>query len=578
MKLIFKYLKKYKKWVIIDIISVCSFALAELGIPTLVANIVNVGIANNDTEYMFRMAIIMVILALLSTVGMIVLGYVSSYISTSITRDIRNDMFIKTQSFSHAEYDKFGVSSLITRVGNDAFQVQQFVNVLLRTAVMAPFMFVLSTFLILNTSLQLASVIAITIPIIILGVIAIAHFSEPISNAQQKGMDRLVKISRENITGVRVIRSFTNDVYEDERFKKESVIYANNCKRLYKLMNISQPAFFLLLNLASLPIFYISANLINIQALQVGSLIAFMEYLFHAMFSIMLFSSVFIMYPRASVSANRIEQVLNSPISIKNNPNAIKEYSYGNDITLRFDNVSFYYPDSTNKVLNSISFSAKKGETIAFIGSTGSGKSTLIQLIPRFYDVSEGSIYINDININDYDLNTLRSIIGYIPQKAKLFSGTISDNIKLGKKEASYDELINSSRTAQAYEFINSKENKFNELLSEGGSNVSGGQKQRLSIARALIRKPSIYIFDDSFSALDYKTDATLRSALRNETKDAITLIVAQRISSIKDANKIIVLNEGHIIGDGTHIELLKNCSIYYEIAASQLSEEELKR
>ncbi|MEG0823340.1 MAG: ABC transporter ATP-binding protein [Erysipelotrichaceae bacterium] len=578
MKLIFKYLKKYKKWVIIDIISVCSFALAELGIPTLVANIVNVGIANNDTDYMFRMALIMVVLALLSTIGMIVLGYASSYISTSITRDIRNDMFIKTQSFSHAEYDKFGVSSLITRVGNDAFQVQQFINVLLRTAVMAPFMFVLSTFLILNTSLQLASVIAITIPIIILGVVAIAHFSEPISNAQQKSMDRLVKISRENITGVRVIRSFTNDSYEDERFKKESVIYANNCKKLYKLMNISQPAFFLLLNLASLPIFYISANLINIQALQVGSLIAFMEYLFHAMFSIMLFSSVFIMYPRAAVSANRIEAVLYSPISIKNNDEGIKEYSNDTNINLRFDNVSFYYPDSTNKVLSSISFNAKQGETIAFIGSTGSGKSTLIQLIPRFYDVSEGSIYINDININDYDLNTLRSIIGYIPQKAKLFSGTISENIRFGKKEASYDELIDSSRTAQAYDFINNKENKFDELLSEGGSNVSGGQKQRLSIARALIRKPSIYIFDDSFSALDYKTDATLRSALKSETKDAITLIVAQRISSIKDANRIIVLNEGHIIGNGTHLDLLKNCPIYYEIAASQLSEEELKR
>ena len=345
-------------------------------------------------------------------------------------------------------------------------------------------------------------------------------------------------------------------------------------KKLNKLMAISQPLFFFLLNIAIIVIFWISSKMINVGTLQVGQLVAFIEYLFHAMFSIMLFSMVFVMYPKAQVSANRIMEVLNTEPIIKSPKNGIKDTE--NKGTIEFENVFFTYPNGEEPVIKDVSFSGKKGEVIAFIGSTGSGKSTLINLIPRFYDVTKGSIKIDGVDVRDYDLKYLREKIGFIPQKTLLFTGSIANNIKFGKKDAEYKEVEDSAKIAQAYEFISNKPNKFDELITEGGSNVSGGQKQRLSIARAIVRKPDIYIFDDSFSALDFKTDAILRKELRSETKDAIVLIVAQRIGSIMDADKIIVLNEGEVVGIGTHKELIKNCSIYHEIATSQLTEEEL--
>ena len=341
-----------------------------------------------------------------------------------------------------------------------------------------------------------------------------------------------------------------------------------------KLMSISQPTFFFLLNLAIIAIFIVSSNMINANKLQVGQLVAFIEYLFHAMFSIMLFSMVFVMYPKAQVSANRINEILVEEPIIKSPINGVKETDVKGEI--EFNNVSFKYPNSEEYVLRNISFKAKKGETIAFIGSTGSGKSTLINLIPRFYDVTEGYINVDGINVKDYDLKALRKKIGFIPQKSLLFTGSIANNIRFGKKNASTGEVEYSTKVAQAYDFIANKPKKFNEVISEGGANLSGGQKQRLSIARAIVRKPEIYIFDDSFSALDFKTDATLRKRLKSETKDSVVLIVAQRVGSIMDADKIIVLNEGEVVGIGTHKELLKNCEIYYEIAESQLTKEEL--
>ena len=574
MKLILKYMKNYKLILALNIISIFGFALVELGIPTVMAKVIDTGIINNDIPYIKRMGLVIVIISIVGVLGTILLGYCSSKISTGITRDMRNDIFKKAQEFSHTEYDKFGVSSMITRTTNDAFVLLQFTNTLLRTALLTPVMFTVSLVMILRTSPSLSLVLAAVIPLIIIGVFVIAKTSEPLSETLQKRLDKLNRISRENLTGIRVIRAFGNDKHEDERFQETNELYADVSKKLNKLMAISQPMFFFLLNIAIIVIFWVSSKMINVGSLQVGQLVAFIEYLFHAMFSIMLFSLVFVMYPRAQVSANRIMEILNEEPIIKSPENGIKETDVKG--LIEFDNVSFTYPNGEEAVLKNISFKAKKGETIAFIGSTGSGKSTLINLIPRFYDVTEGSIKIDGIDIRNYDLGALRKKIGFIPQKTLLFTGSIASNIRFGKKNAETGEVEYSAKVAQAYDFISRKPKKFEEQISEGGSNVSGGQKQRLSIARAIVRKPEIYIFDDSFSALDFKTDAILRKRLKSETKDSIVLIVAQRIGSIMDADKIIVLNEGEVVGIGKHKELLKNCEIYHEIASSQLTEEEL--
>lgn len=574
MRLILSYLKRYKGLFIINVISVFGFALVELGIPTIVAQMIDEGVAKQDHAYLYQMSGVIAVISLLGVAGTILLGYCCAKISTSITRDMRNDIFTKVQSFSHHEFNQFTVSSLITRTNNDAFQIQMFVNVLLRTALMTPIMAILSMIMTIRASLPLSLVIGATIPVIIIGVFAVAKSSKPISEHQQTSIDALNRISRENLTGIRVIRAFNNDAHEAARFDEKNKDFMRYSKRLFKLMMITQPIFFLLMNLASMGIYWIAAGLIDVGALPVGQLIAFNEYLFHAMFSMMLFCTVFMMYPRAAVSAHRIEAVLKTDTSIE----AVKEGIKLDDIsTIRFEHVTFAYPDGEEPVLKDISFEVHKGEKIAFIGSTGSGKSTLINLLPRFYDVSQGQILIDGIDLRDLSLTAWRSMIGMIAQKANLFTGTIADNIRFGKEDASEAEIIHAAKVAQAYDFISEKPNGFDEYLSEGATNLSGGQKQRLSIARALVRKPKVYVFDDSFSALDFKTDAKLRSALAAETKEAITMIVAQRIATIMDADQIIVLHEGKQVGCGTHRELLASCSIYYEIAASQLSEEELK-
>ena len=493
MKLLLKYLKNYKALLILNIISVFGFALVELGIPTIMAKVIDKGIVNSDINYVKRMGIIISIISVIGVLGTILLGFCSSRISTGITRDIRNDIFKKSQEFSHTEYDKFGVSSMITRTTNDAFVLLQFTNTLLRTALLTPVMFIVSLIMILKTSPSLSVVLAITIPFIILGVIVIAKISEPLSETQQKRLDKLNRISRENLTGIRVIRAFGNDNYEGKRFDETNELYAQVSKKLHKLMAISQPMFFFLLNLAIIAIFWVSSKMINVGTLQVGQLVAFIEYLFHAMFSIMLFSMVFIMYPKAQVSANRIKEILDEDPIIKSPENGVKDTEIKG--LVEFDNVSFVYPNGEEAVLKDISFTAKKGETIAFIGSTGSGKSTLINLIPRFYDVTKGSIKIDGVDVRDYELKALRKKIGFIPQKTLLFTGSIASNIKFGKKNADTGEVEYSAKVAQAYDFISRKPKKFDEVISEGGSNVSGGQKQRLSIARAIVRKPEIYIY-----------------------------------------------------------------------------------
>lgn len=575
MKLILHYLKRYKKLLVLNMISVFGFALVELGLPTIIANMIDYGVATQNQSYLYSMWFLAIAISLLGVAGTILLGYCCAKISTSITRDIRNDIFTKVQTFSPHEFNHFGISSLITRTNNDAFQIQMFVNVILRTALLTPVMVAVSFVMTLTTSLDLSLIIAATLPVVVIGVIIVAKVSEPMSQKQQSSLDRLNRITRENLSGLKVIRAFGNDDYEQARFDETNNQFTQYTKKIFKLMTLTQPVFFLLMNIATLLIFFVASQMIDAQTLQVGKLVAFQDYLFHAMFSMMLFCSVFVMYPRASVSAKRIQEVLKTTAHIHDEQKEIKVGEVDKH-SLYFDHVTFVYPGGEEAVLKDISFEAHEGETVAFIGSTGSGKSTLINLIPRFYDVSCGDILLDGISVKDYSMEDLRNKIGFIPQKAMLFTGTIADNLKYGKADASLEELEHAAKVSQSYDFIMEKENGFDELITESATNVSGGQRQRLSIARALIKKPEVYIFDDSFSALDFKTDATLRKALKDETKEAIVLIVAQRISTIMDADRIIVLDEGRIIGQGTHRELLKNCPIYHEIAASQLSEEEL--
>lgn len=575
MKLMLKYLKRYPKLILLNIIGIFSFVAVQLGIPTVMAWMIDNGIGNGDIAYIKKMGGIMLIVCIVGGAGTILLTFASSRISTYMIRDIRNDVFAQSQKFSHTEYNKFGVSSMITRTTNDAFQLMLFSNLLFRTALLAPVMIIISVFMTIKTSINLSMVIGGSFPFIVAGVIIIAKLTNPLSEKQQRGMDRLNRISRENLTGVRVIRAFRKSEYESERFAETNDDYATNSKKLFKIMSFTQPAFFFLLHLAMMAVFWISSVMIDKGTLQVGQLVAFLEYQFHAMFSIMLFSMVFVMYPRAQVSANRIQELLDEEPLVNNPSEGITADNKG---VVEFDHVTFQYPDGELPVIKDVSFTANKGETVAFIGSTGSGKSTLINLIPRFYDVTSGSIKIDGVDTRDYDLKALRQKIGFIPQKAFLFKGTIEENLKFGKPDATPEEIDHAIEVAQAKEFIQNKPNKLQEFISEGAKNVSGGQKQRISIARALVRKPEVYIFDDSFSALDYKTDATLRAALKEETKESIVFIVAQRISTIMNSDKIIVLNEGEVVGMGTHKELLKSCNIYYEIADSQLTKEELER
>ena len=573
MKLILHYMKRYKVLVALNILSVFGFALVELGIPTLVSNMIDEGVLRQDRSYLFQSGFTIAVISFVGVCGTILLGYCCAKISTAVTRDIRNDVFARVQSLSHAEMNQFGVSSLITRTNNDAYQIMMFLNVILRTALLTPVMIVVSFALTIRSSLQLSLIIASTIPIIVIGVVAVGKVSQPISERQQGSLDRLNRIFRENLTGIRVIRSFNNDAYETKRFDAENRFFMKQSRNIFKLMSSTEPVFFLVMNFASLAIYFVAAGMIDANTLQVGKLVAFMEYLFHAMLSVMLFCTVFMMYPRASVSAKRIREVLDTQSSVQE-PSQAAELKTVEEVC--FDHVTFAYPDGEEAVLSDVSFTVRKGETIAFIGSTGSGKSTLVSLVPRFYDVSSGSIRINGTDVRQLDLQQLRSIIGYVAQKAVLFRGTIAENIRFGKKDASEEEVRHAAEVAQACEFITAKPKQFEERIVEGASNVSGGQKQRLSIARAIVRHPQIYIYDDSFSALDFATDAKLRKALKGEVKDAIMMIVAQRVSTIMSADQIVVLNEGRVVGQGTHSELLKTCQIYHEIASSQLSEEEL--
>lgn len=569
-----RYTMRYKKLLFADFICVFGFILIELGLPTILARMIDKGIIPRDMDYIYQQGIWMVVITIIGVAMNILLGYFGARITTNIVRDIRDDLFEKIQTFSHSEYESIGVSSLITRTTNDAYQIMLFMGNILRLGFMTPVMFIASLYMVMRTSPSLGMYVLGALPFLLLAVVGIARLSEPLSKKQQKNLDGINGILRENLSGLRVIRAFVNEKFEESRFNKVNETYTKSSKSLFRLMAAARPGFFFLFNIVMVLIIWSGTVQISHGDLEVGNLIAFIEYIFHALFSFMLFASVFMMYPRAAVSASRIQEALDMEPAIREEEGVTETATKG---YLEFKNVTFAYPGhAESPVIRNVSFKASPGETVAFIGSTGSGKSTLIQLIPRFYDVSEGEILIDGVNVKEYKLSALRNKIGYIPQKALLFTGTIADNLRYGKEDATLEEMERAIDIAQATEFVSQKPQGYDEPLSEGGTNFSGGQKQRLAIARAIIRNPEIYIFDDSFSALDYQTDANLRARLKKETTESTVLIVAQRVGTIMHADRIVVLNEGDVVGIGTHRELLETCPIYYDIAASQLSEEEL--
>ncbi|WEV60106.1 ABC transporter ATP-binding protein [Streptococcaceae bacterium ESL0729] len=577
MKLMWKYTIKNKKLLFMNLICVLGFILIELGLPTILAWMIDSGIPGQDKPYIYKMGWLMLGIIVVGVSLNIALGYVTSRITANITADIRDDLYEKIQTYSHNEYEALGVSSLITRVTNDAYQIMLFMQNVLRIGFTAPLMFSISLYLVMGANMTLGWYVLAALPFLLVGVVLIALVSEPISSKQQHNLDKINAILRENLSGLRVIRAFVNEKFENKRFKKVNDAYASTSTKLFSLMASAQPGFFVLFNVVMVLIIWQGSIQIDAGSLKLGDLVAFIEYIFHALFSFMLFATVFMMYPRASVSASRIQEAFDTMPLVEIKEDGIKETKEHGHLV--FDNVTFAYPGpSETPVIRNVSFEAKAGETVAFIGSTGSGKSTLVQLIPRFFDVSQGRVLVDGVDVRDFNPHALRSRIGFIPQKALLFKGTIADNLRFGKEDASIEDMEFACRIAQASEFISKLPDGFDSKISEGGSNLSGGQRQRLAIARAIIRRPEIFVFDDSFSALDYATDKKLRASLKEVTKHSALLIVAQRVGTIMDADKIVVLNEGDVVGIGSHRELLESCPIYYDIASSQLSEEELKK
>ena len=575
MGYIWSYLRKYPKWLCLNFTAAIFFVIVNLGLPTVLARMIDEGINPKDMERVYFWAWIMFGVIIVGIFGRIVLAYAVGKITTTMVMDMRNDLYEKLQEYSHHEYEKIGVSSLVTRMTSDAFVLMQFSDQMLKLGVITPIMMLSSILLILQTSPSLAWIVAISMPFLAVVVWYVAIKTKPLSEKQQETLDKLNQYARENLTGLRVIRAFAREEFQEEKFGQANAIYADNSNRLFKLTGLTEPLFVQIIIAMIVAIVWFALDPLGDGSLEIGNLVAFIEYSFHALLSFLFLANLFTMYPRTAVSSHRLKEIMDMPISIDPNENGVTETATKG--YLEFDNVTFAYPGETeNPVLHNISFKAKPGETIAFIGSTGSGKSSLVQLIPRFYDVTLGKILVDGVDVRDFNLKALRHKIGFIPQKALLFTGTIAENIRYGKEDASIEELDKAADVAQAKEFIESKEEQFETHLAEGGSNLSGGQKQRLSIARAVVKEPDIYIFDDSFSALDYKTDATLRKRLKEVTGDATVLIVAQRVGTIMDADQIIVLDHGEIVGRGTHEELLESNEIYSEIARSQLNNQSL--
>ncbi|GAS84420.1 multidrug ABC transporter ATP-binding protein [Paenibacillus amylolyticus] len=574
MMKLFRMLKPYRIPIIFILVLVLFQSLAELYLPTLMADIVNDGIIKGDIPYIWQIGGWMLVIAIGGTACSVIASYLSSRTAGGFAKQLRSRVFRHVENFSLQEFDKMGTASLITRTTNDITQVQNVLTMMLRMMIMAPLMCIGGIFMAVSQDAKLSTIFLVVLPVLGGAIALIGAKGLPLFKTIQKKLDRLNLVLREQLTGIRVVRSFNRGEHEKVRFNGANTELRDSSIKVNVLMATIMPVMMLVMNFSMIAILYFGGLRIDSGNMNIGALIAFIQYAMQIMFSLIMVSMIFVMIPRASASAERINEVLDMQPDLSNpeQPRGMQSMQG----MIEFDNVTFRYPGAENPALSDISFTARSGETTAIIGGTGSGKSTLLSLIPRFYDVTEGSVRVNGTDVRELRQEDLRAKIGFVPQKAVLFTGTITENIRHGKDDATMDEVVHAARTAQAENFITEMKDGYDSLIAQGGNNVSGGQKQRLSIARALVRRPEVYIFDDSFSALDFKTDAKLRAALKSETTEAAVLIVAQRVSTVMDADRILVMDEGRIVGSGTHKELLEHNEVYREIVSSQLTEEEI--
>ncbi|MBD8004419.1 ABC transporter ATP-binding protein [Bacillus norwichensis] len=568
-----KHIKPYSVYILAVILLTLGGIMLELLLPTLMANVVDIGIVNGDMSYILKTGGLMLVFALVAIILMTGVSFFASKTALGFGRDIRRSLFVNVENFSLQAFDKIGTASLITRSTNDVKQVQDVLNMILRMMTRAPLMLIGGIIMAVTREPGLSIVFLGALPLLALLIFVISRKAIPLFVSLQKKTDKLNLIVRENLTGVRVIRAFNNEPHEKERFDTANFDFRDTGIKVNKMMAVLFPVMMIVMNFTSVAIVWFGAVRIDQEIMQVGNLMAFLQYSMMILMSLIMLSFGFIMIPRAKASMDRINEVLKMENDIADPEHPRSEQ--GEPGTIEFRDVTFRYAGAEKPVLQRLSFTAEKGKTTAIIGSTGSGKSTLIKLIPRFYDVEQGSVLVDGVDVRDMPQEALREKIGYVPQKAALFSGTVAENLQYGNEVANEEEMWEALDISQATEFIKEKQEGVNLMVEQAGANLSGGQKQRLSIARALIRKPEIYLFDDSFSALDYKTDAKLRAELTKITKDATIILVAQRVSTVTDADQIIVLEEGQIAGIGTHQELLAENRIYQEIVSSQRAEEE---
>ncbi len=571
---LFRFLIPYTAIIIIGLVLLYGQAISELYLPNLMSDMINNGMMQGDTNYVLSVGAKMLGFALLSSFAAISANFVSSKIAMGFGRDVRNAIFTKIEGYSLHEFDKIGTASLITRTTNDVVQVQSVMAMGFRFILYSPVLCIGGMIMAYHEDAAMSIIIAVAVPSLILTMVIVARFVIPLFQSFQKKLDTLNLTLRESLTGIRVIRAFNKMDVERKRFYDANKDLTDTSIKINKIMASAQPLMMFLMNLTMLAIIWFGGIRISRDQMNIGGMMAFMQYAMQILFSIIMVAFMFMMIPRAQVSAARINEVLDLDPEIFD-PKVVKKTT-GLTAVVEFKNVNFAYPGAESPALENISFKSQAGEITAIIGGTGSGKTTLINLIPRFYDVSGGSVLVDGVDVKELAQEELRGKVGFVPQGSVLFTGTISENIRFGNKDATDEEVQHAAMIAQATDFVSKMDDGFESEISQGGTNVSGGQKQRLSIARAIVRKPEIFIFDDSFSALDFKTDAKLRAALKDEITKSTVILVAQRITTVMDADRILVLDEGKIVGSGTHRELLKTCDVYKEICFSQLSEEEL--